>query len=110
MQFQKLKQKRQEIIKQLPAWDGVIRGTLRQYFLTCGKAGCRCQRSKRFRHGPYWYVAVSGRKGKNKMRMFSAKQLPPIRQGIAAYERLWEGLCEISEINMELIKMMGKQE
>jgi len=90
-------------IGKLPPWSQIIRGTLKRYRLTCGKPACRCHASKRFRHGPYWYVAVS-HEGKKKLALIPAKQAARIRRGIEAYHKLWKGLCRISEINLKEAK------
>ena len=98
-----LSQRRQEIDK-LPSWDSIIRGTLLRYRLTCGKKLCRCYRDKRYRHGPYWYVGVALKGKKRKMVLIPAPQVPLVRQGIAAYNKLWKSLCRISDLNLTLIK------
>ncbi|MBI4801693.1 MAG: hypothetical protein HY796_04120 [Elusimicrobia bacterium] len=88
----------------LPPWDIIIRGTLLRYRLTCGKSTCRCHRSKQYRHGPYRYVGVALKGKKRKMVMIPPSQLPLVRRGIAAYNRLWKSLCRISDLNLTLIK------
>ena len=88
----------------LPPWDHVIRGTLLRYRLTCGKPTCRCHRSKQYRHGPYWYVGVALKGKKRKMALIPPSQLPLVRRGISAYNRLWKSLCRISDLNLTLIK------
>lgn len=88
-----------------PPLQEVIRGTLLRYHLTCGNQGCRCRRSVRHRHGPYWYVAVSYAKGRQRRYLLPARQVPAAKRGITAYERLWKSLCRISEINLALLKM-----
>lgn len=88
-----------------PPLAGVIRGTLLRYFLTCGNPDCRCRRSKRNRHGPYWYVAVSYGKGRQRRYLLPAGSVERAKEGIAAYERLWASLCRISELNLELLRV-----
>jgi hypothetical protein len=89
----------------LPPWENIIRGTLMRYFLPCGKAGCRCHKARRYRHGPYWYVAVSYGKGRRqKMIMIPPGKRREVERGIRGYKSLWEKLCRISELNLELVK------
>ena len=97
-------------IAKVPPWSRVVRGTLVRYHLTCGKRSCRCHRAKRYRHGPYWYLAVSTQ-GKKRMALIPSKQVPQIKKGISAYAQLWKRLCRISEINVALLKggLQGKQ-
>jgi hypothetical protein len=93
---------------QAPPLLDVIRGTLLGYLLTCGKAACRCHRSVRYRHGPYWYVAVSYAGGRQRRYLVPAVHVARARRGIAAYKRWWVALCRISEINLALLKLERK--
>lgn len=90
-----------------PHLNDVIRGTLLRYYLTCGNRGCRCHRSRRYRHGPYWYVAVSYPGRRQRRYLLPAGQVSQARRGIAAYKKLWESLCRISEINLDLLRKGG---
>jgi hypothetical protein len=92
-----------EVAKSPPLAD-VIRGTLQRCYLTCGNSGCRCHRATRNRHGPYWYVAVSYAKGRQRRYLLPVSQVPRAKRGIAAYRRLWERLCRVSELNLALLK------
>lgn len=95
---------RSQKIERLPPWEKIIRGSLVRRYLTCGNKGCRCHRSKKKRHGPYWYVGVSYKRGQQKMYLIPAEQAAQAKRGVAAYHRLWKGLCRISEINLALLK------
>lgn len=90
---------------QAPPLLDVIRGTLLQYRLTCGKPQCRCHQSKRQRHGPYWYIAVSYAGGRQRRYLIPVAHVARARRGIAAYRKLWKALCRISEINLALLKL-----
>ena len=59
---------RQELIKGLPRWKDILRGSVLTYFLPCGKKGCRCKRGKDNLHGPYYYISV---KEAGKTRMYT---------------------------------------
>lgn len=87
-----------------PPLAEVIRGTLLRYYLTCGNQGCRCRRSPRHRHGPYWYVAASYAKGRQRRYLLPAGKVAQARRGIAAYKKLWACLCRISELNIALLR------
>jgi hypothetical protein len=90
-------------IAKIPPWTHILRGTLQCHYAPCGKDSCRCRKSKQHHHGPYWYVAVSTA-GKKKRVLIPAGQAPGARRAIAAYVKLWKGLCCISEINLSLLK------
>lgn len=98
---------RRRIAAKAPPLEDVIRGTLLRYHLTCGNEGCRCRRLPRQRHGPYWYVAVSYAKGRQKRYLLPATEVSRAKRGIAAYKKLWDSLCRISEINLALIRTGG---
>lgn len=101
---------RRMAIQGLPALEKVIRGSLMEYWRTCGNRGCRCYRGKKYRHGPYWYLAVRWAGGRQKLFALKPSVVPDIRQGIAAYKRLWDGVYEVAELNLELLlsKARGK--
>ncbi len=88
----------------MPHWENVIRGTLMKYYLTCGNKGCRCHRQAKYKHGPYWYIAVAVKKGKSKMYKINAEKVAVVRDKIANYNKLWDRLCKISELNISLIR------
>lgn len=96
---------RKRELDKAPAMEEVVRGTLLRYLLTCGKAGCRCHRSARHRHGPYWYVAVSYAGGRQRRYLIPGAHVARARRGIAAYKRLWRSLYRISELNLELLRV-----
>lgn len=104
-QHRRLTQRRSRLVAGLPSWNTLIRGTLMRYLLTCGRKNCRCHRSKKGRHGPYWYVAVAYAKGRRqKMILVSPDQRRKVAEGIRAYKALWKKLCRISEINLDLVR------
>jgi hypothetical protein len=98
-----LERLRDHEVAQLPPMSVVIRGTLIRYLLPCGQRRCRCHTSKRYRHGPYWYVAVS-EGGKKRMVLIPPEHLAHVKRGLSVYARLWEGLCRISNLNLALVK------
>jgi len=99
-----LAQRRQEADR-LPPLIDVMRGTLLRYLLTCGKPACRCHRSPKDRHGPYWYVAVSYAGSRQRRYLIPAEHVGRARRGISIYKKVWAGLYRISEINLELLKL-----
>lgn len=105
----KLKKKRQELTKSMPAWGEIIRGTVYGYYAPCGKAKCRCKEKKEYYHGPYYYLSF-GDKGKTKMYLLHRNIKRKVEHGVKQYEKLWENLCEISKINLELLKVKKHNE
>ena len=96
------KKKREELIRQAPCLRQVIRGSLMKYNLTCGNPNCKCKKGRG--HGPYYYLQVKT-KGKNKMYYLpDEKTKEKVSAGIVAYNKLWDILCKVSEINILLLK------
>lgn len=81
-----------------------------EYWRTCGNRGCRCYRAIKHRHGPYWYLAVRWAGGRQKLVAIKPALVPRIRQGVAAYKKLWAGTYRIAELNLEILlsKQMRK--
>jgi hypothetical protein len=101
---QQLEKDRAHVIGSLPGWSKVIRGTLRKYYGTCGNKGCRCHKNKKYKHGPYWYVVAQFGIGKQKVYLIRKNQLKEAKSGMKAYNELWDKLCKISTINLEILK------
>ena len=95
-------------IQKLPTWTQIIRGTLMRYRRTCGNRGCRCYRGKRYRHGPYLYLAVRWAGKRQKLYAIEPSMAQEIRRGVAAYRKIWKGLYRIAELNLEILKSRKK--
>lgn len=102
--IRRLLRDRDAALGSMPAWTEIIRGSLTRYYLACGKASCRCHRSKSDRHGPYWYVSVPMGKGRNKSHLLAAAQVPAAQRATVAYQKLWKELCSISDLNLALLR------
>lgn len=97
-----LKNRRQGLLKLLPPLREILRGSLTERFLTCGKPDCRCARGER--HGPVWYLSVSLDQSHRRGTTVPAHQIAEVRRGIQSYHRVKEHLEKISDINRELLR------
>jgi hypothetical protein len=99
-----LRNRRDGLLKLFPPGEirEILRGSLTERFLTCGKPGCRCARGER--HGPVWYLSVSLDQSHRTGSTVPSHQLDQVRRGIASYHRVQEHLEEISDINRELLR------
>lgn len=97
-----LKKKRQKLIESMPPWEEIIRGTVCEYYLPCGKEKCRCKEKKEYRHGPYYYLSF-GESGKTSMQLLPKDIKEKVFYYVKQYEKLWKILCEISKINLKLL-------
>ena len=80
----------------------ILRGSLTERYLTCGKPGCKCAR--RERHGPVWYLSVSLDQTHRTGRTVPSHQVEQVRGWIENYHRVKERLEKISAINRELLR------
>ena len=98
---------RGELIKGIPGWADILRGSVLTYFLPCGKQGCRCKKDKDSLHGPYYYISVS-QKGKTKMYLLGRKRKEAL-YAVARYNEMMKSLYRICEINLRLL-LIRKEE
>jgi hypothetical protein len=103
----KLVKEREELIKGLPMWKDILRGSVLTYFLPCGKKGCRCKREKDRLHGPYYYISVS-KKGKTRMYLLGRKRKEAV-YAVARYNDMMKKIYRICEINLRLL-LASKEE
>jgi Family of unknown function (DUF6788) len=97
-----LRNRREGLLKLLPPLREVLRGSLTERFLTCGKPDCRCARGER--HGPIWYLSVSLDQSHRAGTTVPSQQIAEVRRGIQSYHRVKEHLEKISDINRELLR------
>ena len=97
-----LRKRREGLAKLLPPLQEVLRGSLMQRYLTCGKPDCRCARGER--HGPVWYLSVTLDQAHRTGSTVPSHQLEQVRRWIENYHRVKERLEKISDINRELLR------
>jgi hypothetical protein len=98
-----LRQRKATLLRQLAVPPHFLRASYVERFTTCGKPNCACARGRK--HGPFYYLAsglVPGQVLKFLLR--TPDQQRDGRRGVAAYQALWEGLEELSQINAELLR------
>ena len=97
-----LRRRRQQLLRQLPPLDRLLRGSLIERYKRCGKPGCKCAQS--VGHGPKYYLSVSFPRLRPRMDYVPQELQPQARKGLAHYHRVREILEEICEINRELLR------
>lgn len=93
--------RREDLVQQLPPLSEVIRGSLIERHLRCGKPNCHCARGEGHL---VWYLAVSFTRGRTEQVTVPQALVPYVRRWLDNYERWWVILEEISEINRELLR------
>lgn len=101
-----LRHRRRGLVAQMPPLEEVLRGSLVERYLRCGKPNCRCARGRR--HGPLWYLTVTLGPGRTTGGVVSAQQLEQVRRGIERYRQVKQRLEQISNINRELLRRARK--
>ena len=97
-----LQRRREGLAKLLPPPAEVLRGSLLERYLTCGKPNCKCASGER--HGPVWYLTVTLGPGRTCGSVVAVDQLDRVRNWIANYHKMRESLEKISDINRELLR------
>jgi hypothetical protein len=97
-----LRQRRAALLRRLHVPPDFLRASYVERFTTCGKPNCVCAQGQR--HGPFYYLASGLAQGHVlKFLLKTPNQQASARRGVAAYQQLWEGLEELSQINAELL-------
>ena len=95
-----LRRRRAALTRLVPPLRDILRGSLTERYLTCGKPDCKCARGER--HGPVWYLSVSLDPSHRTGMTVPPAQLVQVQRGIESYRRVKEHLEKISDINREL--------
>lgn len=61
----------------------MVEGSVVEVRTVCGKAGCRCLRGKRYRHGPYLHLSLF-RDGRTRMIHLPREWEDEVKTGVAA--------------------------
>ncbi len=97
-----LKERRKKVVRRVPNLQALLRGSLMERYLTCGKPGCKCTRGER--HGPVWYLSVTVRAGKTVGMQVPKEQVERIRGWLENHRKVRESVEAIAEINWELLR------
>ncbi len=93
--------RRRRLLAKLPPIDEVLRGSLVERSVRCGKASCRCADGAL--HDTI-YLSVTHRGGRTEQISVPAQLVDVVRNGIAIYQRWWEILEEVSAVNRDLLR------
>lgn len=103
-ELERLNKKREKILKRLHPFGEMIRGTLIKWYGECKNPGCKCHQDKNYRHGPYYRISYS-KGGRIHHVYVPSKKKKEVRILCNNYKRIWQGIEDISEINIKLIKL-----
>ena len=97
-----LRRRRAQLLRQMPALDSLLRGSLIERYKRCGKPGCKCADGPG--HGPKYYLSVSHAGESPQMDYVPQAEHALVSEYLANYSRVREILEEISQINHELLR------
>lgn len=100
----RLKQQRRKLARSITVPQKLLRGSLAQRRIECGKPGCRCHRTGG--HGPYLYLSQT-RKEKHTCTLVSAHLKKEVRSYLRNYLKLKRKIYRLSDINRELLRLGG---
>jgi len=104
---QQLLKQREKIVKNLHLRE-MVRGTLLKRYLCCSRVNCRCHRLLKYRHGPYYFLSI--RKKERSFHIYvPLNKVKEIKKWVKNYHLVWEGIEEITRINIELMRHGGKR-
>ena len=101
--------KRRKEVVQKASLEDIIRGTLIKRYLECIRLSCKCHKNKRNRHGPYYFLTIR-KKDKSYHTYIPKEKIKKVKEWIKNYDKLWEVIEEVTEINKKLIKIRGNNE
>lgn len=96
-----LEARKQAIVESLPSFAEMMRGSLVDRLIRCGKSSCRCAQG--YEH-PITYLSVSFKAGKTVQITVPKNLLERVRGMVRNYSEFWEALEQISEINRQLLR------
>ena len=97
-----LRRRRTSLLRQLPAPQAILRGSLIERYKRCGKPGCKCATGRG--HGPKYYLSISRSGEHPQMDYVPQGYVAQVREYLANYQRTREILEEICTINRELLR------
>ncbi len=96
-----LEDRKQKIVASLPPFTEMVRGSLFERRIKCGKASCRCAQEKGH---PTTYLSVSFKGGKTVQITVPKKLVSRVRKLVENYSEFRSALEQISEINRQLLR------
>ena len=97
----KLEACKQAIVESLPPFAELMRGSLVDRMIKCGKRSCRCAQGHEH---PTTYLSVSFKAGKTVQITVPKNLLERVRGMVRNYSKFWAALEQVSEINRQLLR------
>lgn len=99
--MKRLIEHRRRLLARLPPLDEVLRGSLVERSVRCGKPSCRCANGEL--HAAV-YLSVTHRGGRTEQISVPRELVASVRTGIAVYQKWWEILEQVATVNRDLLR------
>lgn len=99
---QELIERRERLLAQLPPLEEIVRGSLFERSVRCGKPSCRCADGPGH---PVTYLSVSFAGGRTEQITVPKHLVPYVRRWVDNYSRWWDAIERISAINRRLLRL-----
>ena len=96
----RLEQEREALLEQLRGLGNLMRGTVLQVGVKCGRAGCECERGEKHRK-VHLSVNLGGRTRGCYLGRDREAVVAPL---IAEYERAWRVINALTTVNLALVR------
>ncbi len=100
-----LLKRRRRVLETLPPLDEVLRGSVVERSICCGRAGCHCAGGDGHR---VTYLSVTHPGGRTEQISLPAALVAAARRGVATYQRWWKIVEHLSAINREILRDQRK--
>lgn len=97
----RLLDQRRRAVRALPSLEEVVRGSVVERQLRCGKAGCRCARGQ-LHDATYLSVTFSG--SRTEQISLPAALVPVARRWVANYWKWWSAVEKVSALNRQILR------
>lgn len=99
--MKRLLNQRRRTLQALPPLEEVMRGSVVERRVACGKPGCRCARGQLH---PATYLSVTFAGARTEQLSLPAPVVPLARRWVANYQAWWKAVEKISALNRQLLR------
>ena len=97
----RLQQRRDAVLRSLPPFSEILRGSFFERTVRCGKPSCRCASGEGHRRA---YVGVTFAGGRTEQVTVPRELIPLARRWVANYRRWWRAIERVSALNRLLLR------
>ena len=97
-----LRQRRRQLLSDLPSFERVLRGSLVERYKRCGRPGCHCANGPG--HGPKRYLSISTTGQRPQMDYVPNAAAAEVGACLANFHKIRDVLNQICAINAELLR------